>query len=63
MRYTNVILRKYSTKYDALHLLVSRSFDLTEGHLECEKHVVMLGRLFKAVLREEGATHFQNGKT
>ena len=34
---------------------------LIEGHLECEKHGVTLGCLFKAILREEGATHLKNG--
>ena len=31
--------------------------------MECEKHAVMLGCLCKALLRDEGATHLQNGET
>ena len=37
-------------------------FDQTEGHWKCQKHAVMLGCLCKALLREEGATHLQNGE-
>ena len=42
---------------------VSRSFDLIEGHWYCEKHAVMLCCLSKALLRDDGATHLQNGET
>ena len=46
-----------------LKIVVSRSFDLIEGHWEYKKHAVMLGCLYKAILREEGATHLQNGES
>ena len=36
---------------------------LIEGHWECEKHAVMLGCVCESFLREEGATHFQNGES
>ena len=39
------------------------SFDLIEGHWECEKHVVMLGFLCKVLLREGDAAHLQNRET
>ena len=36
-------------------MFVSRSFDLIEGHWECEKHAIRLGCLIcKALLREGG---------
>ena len=41
----------------------SQSFDLIEGHWECEKHAVVLDCLCKPLLKEEGATHLQNGET
>ena len=44
-------------------MFVSRSFDLIEGHWECERHAVMPGCLCQALLREEGVTHLQNGET
>ena len=48
-----------------LNLFVSGhwSLDLIEGHLECEKHAVMLGCLCKPPLREDAATHLQKGDT
>ena len=49
-------------RFNELKILVSWSFALIEEHWECEKHVVMLGCLCKALLREEGAIHLQNGK-
>ena len=48
---------------DRIVIFVSWSFDLIEGHWECEKHAVMLGCLCKTLLREEGATQLQNGET
>ena len=52
--------------FGEIHLIkifVSLSFDLIKGHLKCKKHAVMLGCLCKALLREEGVTHLQNGET
>ena len=49
---------------DSLNLIfLSRSFDLIEEHVECEKHAFMLGCLCKVFSREEGATHLQNRET
>ena len=51
-------------RWDPLNkFLVRQSFDLIEGLWECEKHAVMLGCVCKVLLREEGATHLQNGET
>ena len=55
--------RYASVRFTELKSFVSRSFDLIEGHWECEKHAAILGCLCKAPLREEGATHLQNGDT
>ena len=44
-------------------IFVSQSFDLIEWRWECEKHVIMLGCLCKALFIEEGATLLQNGET
>ena len=52
--------------FSEIHLIkifVSLSCDINEEHWECEKHAVMLGCLCKALLREEDATHLQNGET
>ena len=53
----------YLGEIHCIKFFVNRSFDLIEGHWECEKHGVMLGCLCKALLREEGVTHLQNGET
>ena len=45
-----------------IKIFVSWSFDLIEGHWECEKHAVMLGFLCKSLLREEGTTHFAKSR-
>ena len=45
-----------------IKIFVSWSFDLIERHWQCEKHMVMLGCLCKALVREEDATHMQNGE-
>ena len=60
------MIKKFSARYAGVRFIeffVSRSFDLIEGHWECEKHAVMLDCLCKALLREDGATHLQNGET
>ena len=44
-----------------IKFFVSRSFDLIEGHWECEKHAVMLGCLCKALLIKDRATHLHSG--
>ena len=51
----------FGVKIRWIKIFVSRSFGLTEGHWECEKHAVMLGCLCKALEREDGATFLQNG--
>ena len=45
-----------------LKYMLDGLFDQTEGHWKCQKHAVMLGCVCKALLREEGATHLQNGE-
>ena len=45
-----------------IKIFVSWSFDLIEGHWECEKHAAMLDCLCKSLLREEGATHFAKSR-
>ena len=37
-------------------------FVRNEGHWECEKYAIMLGCLCNALLKEEVATHLQNGE-
>ena len=56
-------VRFIELKFHWIKIFVSVSFDLIEGHLECEKHAVMPGCLCKTLWREEGATHLQNGET
>ena len=53
----------YFFEIHGIKTFVNGSFGLTEGHRECEMQAVMLGWLCKALLREEGATHLQNGET
>ena len=63
------MIKKFTAQYALvsrfvdLKYAVSRSFGLTEGHLECEKHAVMLGCLCITLEREDGATFLQNGET
>ena len=59
------MIKKFSARYASVRFieLISLSFDLIEGHWECEKHAVMLGCLGKELLRVEGATHLQNGES
>ena len=49
-------------RYASVKIFVSWSFDLIELHWDCEKHVIMFGCLCKALIREEGAIHLQNGE-
>ena len=49
--------------FSEIHWIKIFVFDLIEGHWEREKHAAMLGCLCKALLREEGAKHLQNGET
>ena len=57
------MIKKFSAQYALVRFIELKSFDLIEGHRECEKHAVMIDCLCKARLREEGATHFQNEET
>ena len=60
---TSRLGRLLALSLEILKIFVSRSFDLIEGHWECEKQVVMLGCICKALLREDDVTHLQNGET
>ena len=63
------MIKKLSARYASVRFIelkslsVNPSKDLIEGHWECEKHAVMPGCFCKALLREEGVTHLQNGET
>ena len=51
------VIKKLSAEYTSVRFIqlkffVSLSFDLVEGHWECEKHEVMLSCICKALLRE-----------
>ena len=48
---------------DVLEKTAIMSFDLIRGHWEYEKHAVMFGCSCKSLLREEYATHLQNGES
>ena len=46
--------------FSEIHLIkifVSLSYDINEGHWECEKHAVMLGCLYKALLKKRRMRH------
>ena len=57
------VIKSLSVRYASVRFIELGSFDLIEGRWECEKHEVMFGCLCKALLRQEGATHLQNGET
>ena len=56
-RLSQGVNKKFSAWYALVNYIefyfFSPLFDLSEGHLECEKNVVMLGYLCKALLRED----------